>query len=279
MANGKAAGPSGVTPDALKAMVWREEGLKDGEDEDEVDNDDADHLASVIHSLLLDFWESKLDFESWKRGILAPVPKTGDLSNPNKWRPVCLLETTYKVLASIIANRINPVIRDHGLEEQCDSLNSKGCPDANFSLRSALQIRREHDIPTHVLFVDLVKAFDSVNHEFLWLVLSKYGIPRKVIHVIKRMYQDFSLLFTVGNVTEEILYSIGVHQGDNLALLLFNIFFRQPLIPLLKYGAPLVLVNLRSVGFQPRGPVPPEVDCYVSSAQVGTLFHLKNRCM
>eukprot|EP00957_Ditylum_brightwellii_P191507 14579765-Ditylum_brightwellii.AAC.1 len=70
MANGKAAGPSGVTPDALKAMVWREEGLEDGADE--LDNDDADHLASVIHSLLLDFWESKLDFESWKRGILAP---------------------------------------------------------------------------------------------------------------------------------------------------------------------------------------------------------------
>eukprot|EP00957_Ditylum_brightwellii_P171330 13042569-Ditylum_brightwellii.AAC.1 len=127
MANGKAAGPSGITSDALNGSPA---------------NADANFLASVIHDLLLDFWESNLDFESWKQGTLAPVPKSGDLSNPNKWRPVCLLETSYKVLASIIAHRINPVIRDNGLEAQCGSLNSKGCPDANFSLRSAIQIRR-----------------------------------------------------------------------------------------------------------------------------------------
>mmetsp|Transcript_6884 Transcript_6884/g.10421 ORF Transcript_6884/g.10421 Transcript_6884/m.10421 type:complete len:95 (+) Transcript_6884:155-439(+) len=93
-------------------MVWREDDLTE---EEESANDDADFLASVIHELLLDFWDSKLDFESWKRGTVAPVPKTGDLSNPNKWRPVCLLETSYKVLASILARRINPVIRYHGL--------------------------------------------------------------------------------------------------------------------------------------------------------------------
>eukprot|EP00957_Ditylum_brightwellii_P024476 1847371-Ditylum_brightwellii.AAC.1 len=137
-------------------MVWRDTSLE----ADKFANEDANFLASVIHDLLTDFWESNLNFESWKQGTLAPVPKTGNLSNPNKWRPVCLLETSYKVLASIIAHRINPVIKDTGLETQCGSLNSKGFPDANFSLGSALQIRREYGIATHVLFVDLVKAFD-----------------------------------------------------------------------------------------------------------------------
>eukprot|EP00957_Ditylum_brightwellii_P136089 10378868-Ditylum_brightwellii.AAC.1 len=72
-------------------MVWTE-----ATPNDEGANDDANYLASVIHHMLLDFWKSALDFESWKSGILAPVPKKGDLSNPNKWRPVCLLETTNK---------------------------------------------------------------------------------------------------------------------------------------------------------------------------------------
>eukprot|EP00957_Ditylum_brightwellii_P141025 10743733-Ditylum_brightwellii.AAC.1 len=92
MANGKAPGPSGITSDALKAMVRRDTSLEEG---DPV-NADANFLASVIHELLLDFWESNLNFESWKRGTLAPVPKSGNLSNPNKWKPVCLLETSYK---------------------------------------------------------------------------------------------------------------------------------------------------------------------------------------
>eukprot|EP00957_Ditylum_brightwellii_P066104 5014573-Ditylum_brightwellii.AAC.1 len=111
---------------------------------DDPANDDAEYLASVVHELLMDFWESKLNFESWKQTTLRPFPKTCDLSNPNKWRPVSLLETSYKVLASIIAYRIKPVIRDTGLEAQCRSVNSKDCSDANFSLCSALQIRREH---------------------------------------------------------------------------------------------------------------------------------------
>eukprot|EP00957_Ditylum_brightwellii_P023240 1754044-Ditylum_brightwellii.AAC.1 len=80
MANGKAPGPSGITSDALKSMVWTEV-----TPEDEGANDNADYLASVI--MLVEFWKSALDFKSWKFGILSPVPKKGDLSNPNKWRP------------------------------------------------------------------------------------------------------------------------------------------------------------------------------------------------
>ena len=154
MVNGKAVGPSSITSDALKSMVWTEINP-----DDDHENDDANYLATVIHTMILEFWEGMLDFESWKSGTLAPVPKKGDLSNPNKWHPVCLLETH------------NTVIQDHRLEPQCGSLNSKGCQDAIFLLRSALQTCREHNLPSHVLFVDLIKAFDSVNHEFLWLVL------------------------------------------------------------------------------------------------------------
>jgi len=53
MVTRKAAGPSGITSDALKSMVWREEGLED--EADELANTNAGYLASVIHSLLLDF--------------------------------------------------------------------------------------------------------------------------------------------------------------------------------------------------------------------------------
>eukprot|EP00957_Ditylum_brightwellii_P149974 11422603-Ditylum_brightwellii.AAC.1 len=62
MANRKAAVPSGITSDALKLMVWRDNSL----DADDSANADADFLATVVHDLLTDFLESKLDFESHK---------------------------------------------------------------------------------------------------------------------------------------------------------------------------------------------------------------------
>eukprot|EP00957_Ditylum_brightwellii_P198823 15154501-Ditylum_brightwellii.AAC.1 len=121
MANGKAPGPSSVMSDTLKAMIW----TKQDPDDDE-DNDDTNCLTTVIHAMLLDFWSKNTDFESWASGLLSPVPKKGDLSNQNKWRPVCLLETMYTALASILAQRINPVIRYPGLEAQCGNIDSKG---------------------------------------------------------------------------------------------------------------------------------------------------------
>eukprot|EP00957_Ditylum_brightwellii_P148633 11316218-Ditylum_brightwellii.AAC.1 len=153
----------------------------------------------------------------------------GNLADPNKWRPVCLLETSCKVLASILANRINPLVRDHGLDSQCRSLNFKGCANALLALKSAIQTRREHNLATHILFVDLVKAFDTVNHLFLMQILRKFGIPETTVDVICCMYRDFCLIVSVGKASETIPYTIGVHQGNKLAPLLFNLFFQAAL--------------------------------------------------
>ena len=112
------------------------------------------------------------------------------------------------------------------MEEQRGSLNSKGYQDVLFFLKTASQTRREHGLSTHVLFVDLVKAFDTVNHSFLLLVLKKYGMPIELVSVIDRMYQDLKLTFNVGSAESTIPYTIGVHQGDNLAPILFNLIFQ-----------------------------------------------------
>eukprot|EP00957_Ditylum_brightwellii_P062541 4746602-Ditylum_brightwellii.AAC.1 len=53
MANGKATGPSGITSDVPKSMMWKDNSL---EEEDHA-NDDADFLSSVIHDLLTDLGE------------------------------------------------------------------------------------------------------------------------------------------------------------------------------------------------------------------------------
>ena len=129
-------------------------------------------------------------------------------------------------LASIIATRMNPIVGDFGLEEQWGSLNSKGCQDALMSLKKALQTRCEHNVSTDVLFVDLVKAFDMVYHEFLFKVLHKYGYPSHFIDIIRWMYLNFEFTFSVGKTKLKIPYTIGIHQGDNLAPILFNIFFQ-----------------------------------------------------
>eukprot|EP00957_Ditylum_brightwellii_P008805 668248-Ditylum_brightwellii.AAC.1 len=104
MCNGKVPGPSEITSDAFCTMFFqRPDPEKSG------NNESVDYLCDYITEILHLFWEGNLDIKSWHKGTLSPVPKPGDLADPNKWRPVCLLETLYKVLASILAFRINPL--------------------------------------------------------------------------------------------------------------------------------------------------------------------------
>ena len=74
------------------------------------------------------------------------------------------------------------------MDKQCGSIFGKGCADANFSLKAALETLREQGQDAHVLFVDLVKACDSVNRELLWKILSIYGVPDKTITVLKSVF-------------------------------------------------------------------------------------------
>ena len=112
------------------------------------------------------------------------------------------------------------------MEEQCGCLKRKGCPNAVFPLKTAIQLRRKHNQESYVVFVDLVKASDTVNHKLMALVLKKYGFPPKMRSTIERMYEKFALELKKGNEKTQIDYLTGVHQGDNLAPLLFVLVFQ-----------------------------------------------------
>ena len=44
--------------------------------------------------------------------------------------------------------------------------------------------------PFHVLFIDLVKAFDSVSRSGLWCILRKKGVPPRFLSLLQSYYQD-----------------------------------------------------------------------------------------
>ena len=57
-------------------------------------------------------------------------------------------------------------------------------------LKTALTLRCQHSLDLHVLFINLVKAFNIVNHDMMWLILGKFGIPNNTIKGIKKLYAD-----------------------------------------------------------------------------------------
>ena len=201
MKNNKAPGISGVTVEAIKALEAP--------------------IRSRIHRLIVEFWEGKKDHEEWHINLLACLPKSGDLADPNKWRGICLIDMTSKICSCLINERLHKVLKKHGLETQSGSTPERGCADATFTLKSALHLRKAHNLPSWAAFIDLVKAYDTINHSLLWEILYKFGIPKNLIGVIKRMYKGTEVVLKIGDLLEHIKYGVGVKQGDPMAPVLF----------------------------------------------------------
>ena len=160
LTNDKAPGLNKVPPNAFKAM----------------------NEANLRHhfNFIVEFWENRLDFEEWHEGQVVPVPKSGDLSDPNKWIGVNLMDIGAKVFSSMMCKRLFHIINLHGVKYQFGSSPGVGCKDGLFTLKTALHARHNHNLPTYVAFVDLVKAFGTVDHRMLMRILERYGAPPKM---------------------------------------------------------------------------------------------------
>ena len=76
--------------------------------------------------------------------------------------------------------------------------------------------------PLFLCFIDFKKAFDKVNHKFLWQKISSYGTEKNFLKIIKSMYERVkSGVRSRTGITEMFRYSGGVGQRCLLSPLLF----------------------------------------------------------
>ena len=98
---------------------------------------------------------------------------------------ISLLCIAGKILARIILNRLITYIADFIVpESQCGFLAGRGTSDMVFAVRQLQEKCREQNQELHLVFVDLTKAFDTVNWNGLWKILQKSGCPDKLTALI-----------------------------------------------------------------------------------------------
>ena len=149
---------------------------------------------------------------------------TKEGSLPGNYRGIMLLEAAYKIVTILLLNRLRPIAETLDHEQQCGFRPRRGCDDAIFTAKMAMKKRREHSQETWILFLDLVKAFDRVPRELLFELLGKFGVPPKLVRLLKALHQDVFVKFEVDGITHEVRCMIGVKQGDILGPVLFIIF-------------------------------------------------------
>ena len=85
-----------------------------------------------------------------------------------------------KIYSSIICEKSFRIISKRGVKCQFGSTPGFGCQYGTFMIKKLLHLRHNHNLPTWVAFIDLVKAFDTSNHALLIAILGKYGAPPRL---------------------------------------------------------------------------------------------------
>jgi hypothetical protein len=208
MSNGKAPGPDGIPVEIFKFG--------------------GDVLFDRLCDLLRICWEAEEVPKDFKdANIVHLYKRKGDRSDCDNHRGISLLCTAGKIMARVILDRISPNFVDDFLpESQCGFRSGRGTIDMVFSARQLQEKCREQNMDLFVVFIDLVKAFDSVNRDGLWKVLTKLGCPSKMVNLIKAFHTDImARVINDGSYSREFQVTNGAKQGCVLAPTLFSIFF------------------------------------------------------
>jgi len=207
MKDGKAAGPDGVHSELLKHA--------------------GEEFLTELHDLFLECWRAEDVPQSWKNSNLVYIYKNkGDKSVCGNSRGISLLATAGKVLARCMLSRLLTEIVDKVVpESQCGFRRERGTVDMMFVMRQIQEKCREQHRDLFVAFIDLTKAFDTVNRAMLWTVLEKAGCSRKFVAVIRAFHEGMQAsVCCAGESSTGFGVEVGVKQGCVLAPILFNIF-------------------------------------------------------
>ncbi len=201
---GKAAGCCGIHAELLKA------------------GGDVAHesLLAVLNSS----WNTGVIPSDWKKGIVVPLWKgKGDRQDCNNYRGVTLLSVPGKVFARVILERIRHHLLEYQRPEQAGFTPKRSTTDRILGLRVLTERKREFQQGLLAAYVDLRKAFDSVNRDALWKLLSLRGLPPKLIDLISALYSGTESVVRCGTtVSDPFPVPTGVRQGCVLAPTLFN---------------------------------------------------------
>ena len=210
LGNGKAPGIDGLPVEFYKA-VWPVVG--------------GDLLAVLSDGLAA----GRLPL-SCKRAVLTLLPKKGDLQDIRNWRPVSLLCTDYKLLSKVLATRMREVI---GQVTHCDQtycVPGRLISDNVLLIRDVMAVSRTLGLGTGLISLDQEKAFDRVEHLYLWRTLEAFGFGPGFIAMIKALYGDIdSVLKVNGVLSAPFDIRRGIRQGCPLSGMLYSLAI-EPLL-------------------------------------------------
>ncbi|BHF78810.1 hypothetical protein SprV_0602192500 [Sparganum proliferum] len=206
-----------------------------------------DHLTALFQEM----WRQEEVPQDFKDATIVHLYKRkGNRQICDNHRGISLLNIAGKIFARILLNRLNNHL-EQGLlpESQCGFRRHRGTTDMIFAARQLQEKCQEMRTHLYSTFVDLTKAFDTMNREGLWKIMRKFGCPERFIEMVRQLQDGMMARVTDnGAVSEAFAVTNGVKQGCVLAPTLFSLMFSFMLMDAYRDERPGIRIAYRTDG-------------------------------
>ena len=181
-----------------------------------------EHLAPLLARLFTAIGEQGHAPRNFTLGLITSIFKKGDRSNPANYRPITLLNTDYRLLAKVLANRFSAVLPDVIDAEQTAFLSKRTIGDNIMALQLFPHALAEKGKWALAAFCDFRKAYDTVDRAFLFKVMEALGVGAGALRWVKLLLHDTRARAVANNcMSDAYRFEAGVRQGCPLSPLLY----------------------------------------------------------
>ena len=117
--------------------------------------------------------------------FLALIPKEASPSSFDRYRPISLCNSTYKIMAKLLVNRIKPLLQKLISLAQGGFVKGRHILDNVIQVQEALHSSHSRKEQGMLIKLDMCNAFYRVNRSFLYRVLLSFGFSQDFINLIK----------------------------------------------------------------------------------------------
>lgn len=183
--------------------------------------------------------------------MVTLLPKKGDLQEIKNWRPVSLLCKDLKIFSKVLANRLKDVMGQVVLSDQTYCIPGRSIMDNITLIRDILDVSGYLDLDIGFISIDQEKAFDRIEHQYLWNTLDAFGFGSTFRGMIQVLYRDIeSVLKINGGLSAPFEIGRGIRQGCALSGMLYSLAIEPMLNKLRSCIEGFKLGNVHSVQHQ-----------------------------